>query len=165
VKQRQVVQDIHVSTDGRRGPDLFSVWSIVASGQSAQAARSAFYQNIENIAKKGVTARELEKAKNRVRSAFVFGLETNLDRAQRLAEFEMYFGDANLLNTEASRYLTVTNDDIKRVAGQYFAAANRTVLDVVPTPKPLPSAEPTATRPGGNSYENATRIARTEVAR
>ncbi|MDD9940725.1 MAG: insulinase family protein [Myxococcales bacterium] len=166
VKQRQVLQEIHVSTDGRRGPDLFSVWAIVASGQSAQEARSAFYRNVEHIAKKGVTVRELEKAKNRVRSAFVFGLETNLARAQRLAEFEMYWGDAKLLNSEAERYLKVTNEDIMRVAGQYFAASNRTVLDVVPAPKSLPSTQPTSIRDGyGGNHGEASEIAQREVAR
>jgi predicted Zn-dependent peptidase len=46
----------------------------------------------------------------------------------------MYFGDARLLTTEMDRYLAVTPADIQRVAGQYFAPTNRTVLDVIPQP-------------------------------
>jgi predicted Zn-dependent peptidase len=65
-----------------------------------------------------------------------------------LAEFEVYWGDANLLNREADRYLAVTLDDVKRVAGQYFAPTNRTVLDVVPAkaPEQQPAAAAAAER-------------------
>jgi predicted Zn-dependent peptidase len=132
VKGKELVQDISIDTDGRRGPDLFSIWAICSPGQTGVAVREQIYRELADIAEKGVTERELQKAKNRVRAAFVFALESNLQRASHLAEFETYYGDAELLNQEADRYLAVTLDDIKRVAKQYFAASGRTVLDVVP---------------------------------
>jgi zinc protease len=139
VKGQELVQEIDVSTDGRRGPDLMSIWAIMAAGKKAEAARKVIYGELESIAKKGITERELEKAKNRVRSSFVMSLQSNLQRAMRLSEFEMYWGDANLLNSEADRYLAVTAADVQRVAKQYFTPQNRVVLDVVPA---APAAEP-----------------------
>jgi len=136
VKEKEIVQEVEVSTDGRRGPDLFSVWAICAQGHQGKEARAAVYRHITDIQKRGVNPRELQKAKNRVRSAFIFGLESNLARAQHFAEFQMYHGDARLLLTEADRYMSVTNEDLKRVANTYFAVENRTVLDVVP-PAPV----------------------------
>jgi predicted Zn-dependent peptidase len=140
VKGQELVQDIDVSTDGRRGPDLMSFWAIMAKGKKATDARKVIYAEIAAIAGKGITERELEKAKNRVRSSFIMGLQSNLQRAMRVAEFELYWGDGNLLNTEADRYLAVTLADVQRVAKQYFAAENRTVLDVVPAPSPPQAA-------------------------
>ncbi len=139
VKGKEILQEIDVSTDGRRGPDLFSVWGICSKGKKCEDARAVFYKHVADIAQKGITERELEKAKNRIRSVFVFGLQSNLQRAQRVAEFEMYWGDGNLLNAEADRYLSVTIEDVKRVAGKYFAATNRTVLDVVPASAAAPA--------------------------
>lgn len=135
VKERELVQSIFVGTDDRRGPDLFSVWAIVANGRTPEEVRPHIYAEIERIARAGVTERELEKAKNRVRSSFVFGLQSNLQRARHLAEFETYWGNAELIRSELDRYLAVTDDDIRRVAGLYFAPTNRTVLDVVPAPR------------------------------
>jgi len=132
VKEREILQSIYFGTDDRRGPDLASIWAIVASGQSPTEARTLIFDEIERVGDKGVTERELEKARNRLRSAFIFGLQTNLSRAQRLAEFEMYFGDATLLRDELDRYLAVTADDVQRVARTYFDPTNRTILDVVP---------------------------------
>lgn len=136
VKERELAQSVFVGTDDRRGPDLFSVWAIVAGGHTAEEVRPHIYRQLENIARQGVTARELEKAHNRVRSVLVFGLQSNLQRAQRLAEYETYWGNAETIREELGRYLAVTNDDIRRVASTYFAPTNRTVLDVVPGPQP-----------------------------
>jgi predicted Zn-dependent peptidase len=144
VKGKELVQEISIETDGRRGPDLFSIWAICSPGKSGAAVREEIYRELAAIAEKGVTERELQKAKNRVRSAFVFALESNLQRAMHLAEFETFYGDADLLNQEADRYLAVTLDDVKRVAKQYFAPSGRTVLDVIPAAAAAGNAQPPA---------------------
>ena len=132
VKDKQLVQEIEVSTDDRRGPDLFSFWAICAEGHTGKEARSMIEKELASIADKGVGERELQKAKNRVRASFVLGLQSNMARAMNLGEFELYWGDAALLNEEPALYLAVTAADVQRVAKQYFPASARTVLDVLP---------------------------------
>ncbi|MEM8608043.1 MAG: pitrilysin family protein [Myxococcota bacterium] len=132
VKKKEICQDVAVGTDDRRGPDLFSVWAVMSSGHAPKEAQAIVFAELDRVAKKGVTARELEKAKNRVSAAFVFGLQSNMQRARNLAEFELYWGDANLLMLELDHYLSVSRDDIQRVAQTYFKTSNRTVLDVLP---------------------------------
>ncbi len=134
VKERELLTTISVGTDDRRGPDLFSFWAIMSSGHAPSEVQPLIFTAIQNVARRGVTARELQKAHNRIRSQFIFGMQSNLQRARHLAEAEMYWGDATLLRTELNHYLSVTRDDIRRVAGQYFEASNRTVLDVIPNP-------------------------------
>jgi predicted Zn-dependent peptidase len=136
VKRDEICQEVAVGTDDRRGPDLFSVWAVMASGHSPEAAQRVVISEFESLAKNGVSESELQKAKNRMSAAFVFGLQTNMARSQHLAEFELYWGDANLLKLELDYYLAVTNEDIKRVAAAYFDATNRTVLDVLPGEAP-----------------------------
>jgi zinc protease len=142
VKQEEICQDIAIGTDDRRGPDLISVWAVMASGHQDEEAQKLIFSEFDSIAADGVTPRELEKAKNRVRSSFVFSLQSNMQRSQRLAKFELFWGDANLLKLELDHYLRVTAEDIKRVAATYFKPANRTVLDVLPGTAPATSKEP-----------------------
>ncbi len=153
VKEREILQEISVSTDDRRGPDVFSFWGVVAQNHTADEARTVIYDELTRIAQEGITSRELEKAKNRLRAYFVFGLQSNLARAQQLAEFEMYAGNAELLRAELDRYLAITADDVKRVAGAYFAPTNRTVLDVVlpPAAEAPATAAPAAAAPQGGA--------------
>jgi predicted Zn-dependent peptidase len=133
VKEREICQQIYVGTDDRRGPDLFGVFGILASGHQPAEAQTVIFDELSSVAARGITERELQKAHNRVRSYFVFGLQSNMSRARQLAEYEMYYGDAALVRTELDRYLAVTREDVQRVARQYFDATNRTVLDVMPT--------------------------------
>ena len=133
VKEKEIVSQLSISTDDRRGPDLFSVFAVMASGHEPAEAREVIFEELEQIARDGVTDREIEKARNRIGAYFVFGLQSNLSRAQQLAEHELYWGNAETIREELGRYLAVTADDVKRVAREYFAATNRTVLDVMPT--------------------------------
>ncbi len=136
VKRDEICQEVAVGTDDRRGPDLFSFWAVMASGHRVEEAQSVIFEEIESIGSKGITARELQKAKNRVHASFVFGLQSNMQRSQRLAKYELYWGDANLLKLELDHYLAVTEDDIQRVAATYFDPSNRTVLNVTPGTAP-----------------------------
>ena len=52
--------------------------------------------------------------------------------AEGLANYKMYYGDANLINTELERYLKVTKEDIQRVAKKYFVPSNRVILYYLP---------------------------------
>jgi len=52
--------------------------------------------------------------------------------AENLANYHMYYGDADLVNTEIDRYMKVTREDIKRVANKYFIKSNRVVLYYMP---------------------------------
>lgn len=149
VKGKELLQEVSAATDDRRGPDLFSFWGICSEGHPCSEARAVIFRTLEEIAEKGITERELEKARNQIRSRFVFGLSSYMSRAMRLGEFELYFGDANLLNEEADRYLQVTLADVQRVAKQYFSASNRTVLDVIPSGAgKTPAAPTTAAKQG-----------------
>jgi zinc protease len=146
VKDKEILQEIDVNTDGRRGPDLFSFWGICAQGHAPEEARTLIFNELSAIAQKGISRAELDKAKNRMRANFVFGLENNLQRASRLAEFETFYGDATLLLNEIERYSAVKLEDVQRVAGLYFAPTNRTVLDVVPAKTAAAQAAATATK-------------------
>ncbi len=150
VKQREIASSIEVGTEDRRGPDVFTVFCVLASGHQPAEAREVIYRQLDAVAHQGVTTQELDKARTQFRTAFVFGLQSNLGRARRLAEYELYDGNAALLRSELDRYLAVTPADVQRVAATYFAATNRTVLDVVPrheAPAPAAAAAPAAPTP------------------
>jgi predicted Zn-dependent peptidase len=58
-------------------------------------------------------------------------------RAKNLARYRLFYGDANLINTELDRYLAVKREDLQRVANKYLTKEGVNVLRF-----PVPAAPP-----------------------
>jgi len=81
-----------------------------------------------------ISDEEFQKLRNQTENDFISRNSRVAGIAESLANYKMYFGDANLINTELDRYLAVTKEDIMRVAKKYFAKSNRVVLYYLPKP-------------------------------
>jgi hypothetical protein len=102
---------------------------------------------IKKLATDGPTPEEMEKLKNNLINDAVRARQSSLFRAQRLAEFALYDGDPNLLNTEMERYLSVTAAQIRDAAARFLDTDNRVMMEIVPKreeAKPAASAQPSA---------------------
>ncbi|TNE30741.1 MAG: insulinase family protein [Bacteroidetes bacterium] len=89
----------------------------------------------EEIAKlkNGLIEEEVHtRALNQMESSFIQSNSSMAGIAESLANYHVYYGDANLINTEIERYRKVTREDIQRVAKKYLNADNRVVLHYLP---------------------------------
>jgi zinc protease len=75
-----------------------------------------------------VSEKEFQKVKNQILTDFVTSNANMAGIAESLANYEVYFGDANLVNTEIERYNKVTRQDLLNVAKKYLVPENRVVL-------------------------------------
>ncbi len=92
--------------------------------------------SVVNDLKSGlVSEKEFQKVKNQITTDLVKNKGTMAGIAENLANFEVYFGDANLVNTELEKYNKVTREDVLAVAKKYLNKDNRVVLYYVPKPK------------------------------
>ena len=83
-----------------------------------------------------VSEREFQKVKNQITTELVSSNGTMAGIAESLANYEVYFGDANLINTELAKYNKVTRESVLAVAKKYLNKDNRVVLYYVPKAKP-----------------------------
>ena len=65
-------------------------------------------------------------------SQFVQQNSSMVGIAEQLANYHVYYGNSNLINTEIDRYMKVTRADIQRVAKKYLISENRVVLHYLP---------------------------------
>jgi len=105
---------------------------------SLEAASEAI---IERLKKEGPTAEEIQKAIAGEELDFVSNLESNLGKAFELADGAGYHNDAGYFRTAYQKTLSVTAEDVKRVANKYLTGG-RVVLSVVPEGKADQAAKP-----------------------
>jgi predicted Zn-dependent peptidase len=105
---------LHIGAQPREGADPVQV-------------EKAINAIVEDVRSKGVTDREVEKARNQQLAELVRGLKTNTGIAQQLGYFETVGTYKDFF--EYSKALeSVTAADIKRCAEQYLRPAGRNVL-------------------------------------
>jgi predicted Zn-dependent peptidase len=132
VRERSVAIEADASTNDHRGPDMFEIDVKLASGARIDQVTKLVEAQVADVAKNGPSDDDMKKLKNRMRARFLLGLQSNFARAQKLAEMELFRGDAMLLDTELDKFLAVTKDDIKRVAAKYLTNARRSTVEVKP---------------------------------
>ncbi len=98
------------------------LYSVVHPNQSLKRAKEILFEEIQKITKDGVTDEELTKAKNITETQFIQEKKNVLQKAEILAKYQAYFNNPSLINSELEKYLSVTKEDIKRVAQKYLSS-------------------------------------------
>ncbi len=110
-------------------------FGIVNSGVSPDTLQEAMDHEIEKIKEVPVGKHEFQKVMNQIETSYIGNFDTQLGIAEQLSNYEVYFGDANLINTELKRYQKVTPKEVKKVANKYLNDDNRIILYYLPQPK------------------------------
>ena len=107
-------------------PFLYSVQATVTEGQSLSAVEAAILTELDRVAREGITAAELEKAKAQLRACFVYDMDGVTDIAHQLGYFETIGSWKDAL-TLGDRLEAVTADEVHAAARTTFSSANRTI--------------------------------------
>ncbi|APR84886.1 Zinc protease [Minicystis rosea] len=163
VRDKSVAQHVSAGARGRRGIDVFHVDAELADGAKIADVERMIETEIKTLATRGPTDAEVEKARRQVEAGLVLGLQSNLSRARRLGEYEVYWGDANLLAGELPRYFAVGKDDIKRVVDKHLGPTRRTLVETVPLDHgdaKEGAGKPAAAKPAAASAKKAGDVAK-----
>lgn len=115
-------------------PGVTIAFGVANQGVSTQDVEDAMDAEFEKVQKELIPEKEFEKLRNQIESDFISQNSTGAGIAENLANYKMYFGDTNLINTEIERYMAVSREDIRKAAQKYFNKNNRVVLHYLPNP-------------------------------
>lgn len=128
-KKALTVQSFPFSSED---PGLYLVFGLVNMGISPDDLEKAMDAEVEKVQKELISEQEFQKIRNQVESQFVQQNASVAGIAEQLANYHVYFGDTNLINTEIDKYNKITRQDLQRVAQKYLNKNNRVVLHYMP---------------------------------
>ncbi len=118
-------------------PGLSIAFGITNIGVNPNDLEAALDAEIAKVQNELISEQEFQKLRNQIENDFITANSSVVGIAESLANYKMYFGDANLINTEIERYMKVTREDIQKAAKKYFNKNNRVVLYYLPkAPQP-----------------------------
>lgn len=116
-------------------PGLGIVAAIASNGTSLGDLEKSLDEEIAGIQNSLISEEEFEKVRNQFENQIVTSNASDAGIAENLAEYYMYYGDAGLINRQMQRYMSVTREDIQRVAQKYLTQQNRIILYYLPQKK------------------------------
>jgi len=116
-------------------PGLSLMFGIPNMGVELTDLEASIEAEIKDLQENLISEDEFQKLQNQIENDFVSQNSTVEGIAESLANYFVYYGDANLINTEIDQYKKVTRKDIQRVAKKYFRTDNRVVLYYLPKPE------------------------------
>lgn len=128
VEEKQLALFSSAFTYNVEDPGLTLAFSLANMGIDPKQVEEAMNEEVEKLKREMITEKEFEKLRNQIESNFVQANSTVAGIAESLANYHMYYGNANLINTEIERYMSVTREDIMKAANKYYNPANRVVL-------------------------------------
>src|SRR5437764_2674792 len=143
VKDKELASDISVQTDARRGPSLMYVQATPRPGVKPEDLEAAIYEEIALLQKDRITETEIEKVRRQFLRAQINRRQSDLEVANRIGQYAVYFNEPNLINTVYDKYSSITAEQVMQVASKVLVQTERTVLTAMPGVK---SSEATASR-------------------
>jgi zinc protease len=117
-----------------RGPGTGLYWLSAAPGVTNERLLALFDEEMGRVLREGITAEELEKAKNQRRAQIIFERQIPHGTAEALQHAIHFHGGPEAADAKLDRYLAVTVADVRGAAERWLNPRNRIVTHVVPAP-------------------------------
>lgn len=138
--ERLVLQDGSVlgvsstsSFPGVREPNLFLIIAQPRAPFGPDEVLAAIDEELDLLAREGITQEELEKVRNQVRAGTVRSLASNAGLASSLAFNELFAGGWERLEGDLEIYESIGAEEIREVAERTFRDEGRTVAVLRPS--------------------------------
>ena len=136
VHEKEIAQDVHAMQISGKLSGIFMIVATAKPGKSTTEMKNEIFDEIFKLQNEGVSARELVKSKNGIKSSFIYSLQQIDNLADHLNSYNYFLNEPNSFLKDLNRYEQIDNDDVKSAAAKYLSRPN-VQLTVVPSEKGL----------------------------
>jgi predicted Zn-dependent peptidase len=118
-EERGLAYSVGASVSMHQDCGLFSIFAATSPEQCGEVLDLAIAE-MRAAAENGVTADELDLAKQQTVSSILLGLEDSASRAAAMAQSEMIMGRQISVDESITNFMAVTTDDVRGLAVEHF---------------------------------------------
>jgi zinc protease len=123
-----------------KDPGMYAMFLLHNPRFTGQQIVAQVEEELTKLREQPVDRAEVDRARTFLRSARISELQSPLNRARLLAQYEMFDGRPEWISEELEEFLRVTPAEIQAAAKRYLVPEKRTVLEIVPAPPAAPAA-------------------------
>jgi zinc protease len=131
----KIAQSVHAGNDGQLHAGEFTVSFTPLAGHTLAEIEKVVDEEIEKVRTQPIDERELERAKNRIRTLFFRSLEPLQGRGSHLLSYDYFAGDPGYIARDLTRYQSVDAPTLQKYAAQFLRKDARIVITVDPNPQ------------------------------
>ena len=128
VYRNEIASDAGFYADFRVDTGLLVAYAIAAGGKDLATLASALLREVERLARRPVSAAELDKVKTQLLTHALVERQTAIGKGMALGHAILVGGNVARVNTDLAALQAVTAADVQRVMRQYVANAPRVTI-------------------------------------
>lgn len=132
VEETELAVSVHASYPWRIDPGIFLVFADLPPGHGPEKLLAALWKEIAAVARRGVTAAEVERARRLLRSSVLHEMSTHSGVAHALGQAEALLGDFRAAGRSLAQVAAVTPKEVRRVAAEWLAPDRRNLVVLEP---------------------------------
>ncbi|MDX1670590.1 MAG: pitrilysin family protein, partial [Limnobacter sp.] len=135
VQEKKIATQASAGYDGTgRGPSLFYLGATPASGKTVEDMEAALLEQVNRVAKEGVTEDELKRVKAQLVASQVYKRDSIYGQAMEIGQHVTIGFEVADIDRMIEKIRQVTAEQVQQVAGKYFNPAKMTVGTLYPLP-------------------------------
>ena len=137
IREQRLAVSANVGYDAiSRGPGLFYLLGSPSEGKTRAELEAGFRSEIERVAKDGISAEELARARAQLIASQIYKLDSMFAQAMEIGQYETagipYTADKRLIE----KLQAIRPEEVQAVAQKYFSDEQLTVAELDPQPLP-----------------------------
>jgi zinc protease len=146
IYQDKIATDVSAAQESVKLGSLFEVQVTAKTGVPLEQIEKETREVLADFVQGGPTADELKRQVAQIEYSQVNGLQSIEGIADRLNQYDYYYGEPNSFQRDLDRFRNATPDSVKEAAAQVIGHEPAVIMTVVPKPQ-TPKANPRDTRP------------------
>jgi zinc protease len=134
-----------------RGPQLFTLSAVPARGVSTDTAAAALREEVQRIAREGISEAELQRVKTQWTAGEVYKLDSVFNQASELGNYWINGMDVDAADRLMAQLNRVGAAAVQSVAQRYFSDEQLTTAVLVPDPSRKTATTPRQASPAGRA--------------